>query len=286
MMPNRGQRSRRRRVGTTVGGAPGGGGDAGGTSCGAAAVGAAVVSCDGSSISVLTTALAPHDGLPAAPKIATDRTSGAPRRPCERADARPTRYGRHGRRQPCRHEHMGVRMSDSPGTVLVAGASGLVGLAAVERFLADGYDVIAVSRREPEVSGKGNWRHVDLDLRDPAACQAAAADFGAVTHVVYTAVFELPGPRARLERAGADGHQPGDAAQPDGPAGRGRHRAPARQPAAGHQGLRRAPPPDPRPGARALPTGRARQLLLAAGGLHPRDVRRPRAGRSASGGRS
>jgi nucleoside-diphosphate-sugar epimerase len=84
-------------------------------------------------------------------------------------------------------------MAQTPGTVLVAGASGLVGLAAVERFLADGYDVIAVSRREPEVRAKGSWRHVDLDLRDPAGCAAAAADFAAVTHVVYTAVFELPG---------------------------------------------------------------------------------------------
>ena len=58
--------------------------------------------------------------------------------------------------------------------------------------------------------------------RPPAA--AAAAGFGDVTHVVYTAVYELPGPRARLERAGADGHQPGDAAQPDGSAGGGRDR--------------------------------------------------------------
>ena len=77
------------------------------------------------------------------------------------------------------------------GTVLIAGASGLVGLAAVERFLEDGCDVIAVSRREPEVRGKGNWRHVDLDLRDPAACQAAAAGFADVAYVVYAAVFGL-----------------------------------------------------------------------------------------------
>jgi nucleoside-diphosphate-sugar epimerase len=79
------------------------------------------------------------------------------------------------------------------GTVLVAGASGLVGLAAVERFLDEGYDVIAVSRRVPEVRGAGPWRHVDVDLRDPAACAAAAAGFADVTHVVYAAVFELPG---------------------------------------------------------------------------------------------
>jgi nucleoside-diphosphate-sugar epimerase len=78
-------------------------------------------------------------------------------------------------------------------TVLVAGASGLVGLAAAERFLSDGYDVIAVSRRVPEVRGAGQWRHVALDMRDADACAAAASDFGGVTHVVYAAVHELPG---------------------------------------------------------------------------------------------
>jgi nucleoside-diphosphate-sugar epimerase len=78
-------------------------------------------------------------------------------------------------------------------TVLVAGASGLVGLAAVERFLADGDEVIALSRREPEVRGPGRWRHLPLDLRDAAACRAAASGFGGVTHVVYAAVHELPG---------------------------------------------------------------------------------------------
>jgi hypothetical protein len=56
MMPKRGQWERRRRAGTTTGGESGGGGDAGGTSSGIA-VGAVSVSCDGWSISVLTTAL-------------------------------------------------------------------------------------------------------------------------------------------------------------------------------------------------------------------------------------
>jgi nucleoside-diphosphate-sugar epimerase len=79
------------------------------------------------------------------------------------------------------------------GTVLVAGASGLVGTAAVESFLADGYDVIALSRRRPETDSQKPFTHVPLDLRDPQACRDAAAGFGAVTHVVYTAVFELPG---------------------------------------------------------------------------------------------
>jgi nucleoside-diphosphate-sugar epimerase len=79
------------------------------------------------------------------------------------------------------------------GTVLIAGASGLVGLAAVEQFLAEGYEVIAASRTKPEVQGTGTWRHIALDLRDPEACRTAAQDFAAVTHVVYTAVYEKPG---------------------------------------------------------------------------------------------
>jgi len=79
------------------------------------------------------------------------------------------------------------------GTVLIAGASGLVGAAAVEAFLASGYDVIALSRRRPEVDSTKPFTHLKLDLRDAAACRDAARAFGAVTHVVYTAVFELPG---------------------------------------------------------------------------------------------
>jgi nucleoside-diphosphate-sugar epimerase len=79
------------------------------------------------------------------------------------------------------------------GTVLIAGASGLVGTAAVESFLADHYDVIALSRRRPEVETERPFRHFALDLRDGAACRDAAGSFRDVTHVVYTAVFELPG---------------------------------------------------------------------------------------------
>ena len=78
-------------------------------------------------------------------------------------------------------------------TVLVAGASGLVGAAAVDKFLTDGWDVIAVSRRRPEVDSDRSFRHLSIDLRDAAASRAAVAPLSDVTHVVYTAVHELPG---------------------------------------------------------------------------------------------
>ena len=78
-------------------------------------------------------------------------------------------------------------------TVLVVGASGLVGAAAVEKFLSDGWEVIAVSRRVPEVESDRPFRHVAVDLRDEAACNEAFSGLAEVTHVVYTAVFEKPG---------------------------------------------------------------------------------------------
>ena len=78
-------------------------------------------------------------------------------------------------------------------TVLIAGASGLVGAAAVDRFLADGWEVVAVSRRRPEVESDRPFRHLAVDLQDEAACKEAIGALADVTHVVYTAVFEKPG---------------------------------------------------------------------------------------------
>lgn len=78
-------------------------------------------------------------------------------------------------------------------TVLIAGASGLVGAAAVDRFLADGWEVVAVSRRRPEVESDRPFRHLAVDLQDEAACKEAFGALADVTHVVYTAVFEKPG---------------------------------------------------------------------------------------------
>jgi nucleoside-diphosphate-sugar epimerase len=75
--------------------------------------------------------------------------------------------------------------------VLVAGATGLVGYAALKHFArAPDTDVIAVSRRMPPGPGA---THLMLDLTDAQACQAAAVRLRTVTHLVYAALFELPG---------------------------------------------------------------------------------------------
>ncbi|MGE3774730.1 MAG: NAD-dependent epimerase/dehydratase family protein, partial [Gammaproteobacteria bacterium] len=77
--------------------------------------------------------------------------------------------------------------------VLVAGASGVVGVAAVEAFLREGWTVVALSRRSPEVQVAGTVEHLAVDLRDEAASKAALGALKDVTHVVYTALYEKPG---------------------------------------------------------------------------------------------
>src|SRR4051794_14748934 len=77
--------------------------------------------------------------------------------------------------------------------VLVAGASGLVGAAAVDAFLEHGWEVLAVSRRRPEVFSDRSFQHLSVDLQDEAACKAAFSDIRDVSHIVYTAVYEKPG---------------------------------------------------------------------------------------------
>jgi len=78
--------------------------------------------------------------------------------------------------------------------VLVTGASGVVGNAAVEHFLArDRYEVVALSRRTPEISSPRPFRHVAADLRDAEATRAALADASDATHLVFAALTEQPG---------------------------------------------------------------------------------------------
>ena len=75
--------------------------------------------------------------------------------------------------------------------VLVAGASGLVGHAAVEEFASRGWQVVGVSRRKPaDVKGV---EFISLDLTDAAACEQVSEKMAGVTHLVYAALQEEPG---------------------------------------------------------------------------------------------
>ena len=76
--------------------------------------------------------------------------------------------------------------------VLIAGATGLVGYAAMKHFATEpGCEVIALSRRRPDETYGARWHA--LDLTDPAACAALAPMFAGATHLVYAALYEQPG---------------------------------------------------------------------------------------------
>ena len=76
--------------------------------------------------------------------------------------------------------------------VLIAGASGLVGYAAMKHFASDAAcEVIAVSRRRPDETFGA--RFVAADLTDAQSCSEIFSTLRDVTHVIYAALYERPG---------------------------------------------------------------------------------------------
>ncbi len=76
--------------------------------------------------------------------------------------------------------------------ILIAGATGLVGYAAVRHFAAlDDWDVVGVSRRIP--TGVENAKFVSVDLTDSNRCAEVFSAMPDVTHLAYAALFEKPG---------------------------------------------------------------------------------------------
>jgi nucleoside-diphosphate-sugar epimerase len=62
-------------------------------------------------------------------------------------------------------------MSKAKRTALVTGASGLAGGYMLAHLLEQGgWDIVAVSRRKPRIPG--DYRHIAVDLLDPADCRA------------------------------------------------------------------------------------------------------------------
>jgi len=75
--------------------------------------------------------------------------------------------------------------------VLVAGATGLVGRAAMKHFATEpGCEVVALSRRKPDETFGARW--LPIDLTDQAACAALTPEFAGVSHLVYAALYEQP----------------------------------------------------------------------------------------------
>jgi len=78
--------------------------------------------------------------------------------------------------------------------ILIAGASGVIGTAAIEHFASlPGWQVTGLSRRVPVVAENTPFNHISVDLDDSAACAAAIAALPPVTHLIYAAVAEAPG---------------------------------------------------------------------------------------------
>lgn len=75
--------------------------------------------------------------------------------------------------------------------IVVAGATGLVGSAALRHFGAyESCERIALSRRKPrELYGA---RHVPVDLTNAEDCGRLAAELRGATHLVYAALYEAP----------------------------------------------------------------------------------------------
>ncbi|WP_431201051.1 SDR family oxidoreductase [Bradyrhizobium betae] len=75
--------------------------------------------------------------------------------------------------------------------VVVAGATGLVGSAALRHFgTSEPSEVVALSRRKPrDLHGA---RHVPVDLTSEADCRRAAAELEGTTHLIYAALYEAP----------------------------------------------------------------------------------------------
>ena len=78
--------------------------------------------------------------------------------------------------------------------IAIVGASGVIGSAAVEHFSKlPGWDVTALSRRQPVVCKTAKFRHVSIDLADRAACTAQLFALPPISHLVYAAVREASG---------------------------------------------------------------------------------------------
>jgi len=78
---------------------------------------------------------------------------------------------------------------------LVAGGLGVIGRALVDHFVAaEGWDVVALSRRTPDFATKAHYESVDL--QDAGATRATLQRIGRVTHIFYAAYQEHKDPTA------------------------------------------------------------------------------------------
>jgi nucleoside-diphosphate-sugar epimerase len=84
-----------------------------------------------------------------------------------------------------------IHLQRTKHSILIAGASGVVGQAVTEHFASlPDWSVYALSRRATHLPA--GVKHVPVDLMDPLACQSAAKNLNDITHLFFGALFELP----------------------------------------------------------------------------------------------
>lgn len=85
---------------------------------------------------------------------------------------------------------------------LVAGATGVVGRYLLQHLVERGdWDIVAVSRRRPDVPG--DYAHVAVDLLDAADCRLRLGALRDVTHVFYSAFVQDADPAQHVARNAA-----------------------------------------------------------------------------------
>src|ERR1700737_5107 len=84
-------------------------------------------------------------------------------------------------------------MPTAKRTAFVTGASGLAGGYMLAHLLEQGgWDIVAVSRRKPQIPG--DYRHIAVDLLDPADCRTKLGPLTNISHLFYLAITERADP--------------------------------------------------------------------------------------------
>jgi NAD(P)-dependent dehydrogenase (short-subunit alcohol dehydrogenase family) len=88
-------------------------------------------------------------------------------------------------------------------TAVLSGVSSGIGRAIAERLLEDGWQVVGLSRREPDLVDSGlTWR--ECDLTRPAGIARAVADLERIQAIVHAAGFQATAPLGQLEHSAGD----------------------------------------------------------------------------------